>query len=108
MLAGGLYERASGSAARPLAGYRRPTPERTVLHELVARHAHTMLAELRDAAPEGGGLEMLNRIVRAYLEFAELQASTRRPMRIADWIRKLDEYLQLSDAELRGDLSSSE
>jgi hypothetical protein len=54
VLAGGLYERASGAAGRPLAGYRRRTPERTVLHELVAQHAQTMLGELRDADPEGG------------------------------------------------------
>jgi hypothetical protein len=56
MLAGGLYERTSGAAGQPLAGYRRREPERTVLHELVARHAQTMLAEVRAADPEGGGL----------------------------------------------------
>jgi hypothetical protein len=56
VLAGGFYERASGAAGQPLAGYRRRTPERTVLHELVAQHAQTMLAELRDEDPEGGGL----------------------------------------------------
>jgi hypothetical protein len=56
MLAGGLYERTSGAAGQPLAGYRRREPERTVLHELVARYAQTMFKELRDADPEGGGL----------------------------------------------------
>ena len=56
MLAGGLYERTSGAAGQPLAGYRRREPDRTVLHELVARHAQTMLAEVRAADPEGGGL----------------------------------------------------
>lgn len=45
-------------------------------------------------------LETLNRIVTAYLEFAELQASSRRPMYMADWIRKLDEYLRLSDRDV--------
>jgi hypothetical protein len=49
VLAGGFYERTSGAAGQPLAGYRRRTPERTVLPELVARHAQTMLAELREA-----------------------------------------------------------
>jgi len=68
VLAGGLYERASGAAGRPLAGYRRRTPERTVLHELVAQHAQTMLAELRDADPEGGGLpRYVERELAAYL-----------------------------------------
>ena len=56
MLAGGLYERRSGAAGQPLAGYRRCEPERTVLHELVARYGQTMLAEVRAADPEGGGL----------------------------------------------------
>lgn len=42
-------------------------------------------------------LEALNRIVTAYLEFAELQARGRRPMRMTDWITKLDEYLRLAD-----------
>jgi len=42
-------------------------------------------------------LEVLNRIVTAYLEFAELQAMNRRPMYMADWITKLDDFLGLSD-----------
>jgi len=45
-------------------------------------------------------LEALNRIVTAYLEFAELQAMSRRPMHMADWIRKLDDFLRLSGREL--------
>jgi hypothetical protein len=69
VVAGGVYERAVGAAGRPLAGYRRRTPERTVLHELVAQHAQTMLAELRDADPEGGGLpRYVERELAAYLK----------------------------------------
>ena len=68
MLAGGLYERTSGAAGRPLAGYRRREPERTVLHELVSRHAQTMFAELRDADPDGRGLpRYVERELAAYL-----------------------------------------
>ena len=68
MLVGGLYERKSGAVGRPLTGYRRRTPERTVLHELVAGYAQTMLAELRDADPEGGGLpRYVERELAAYL-----------------------------------------
>jgi hypothetical protein len=48
----------------------------------------------------GDELEALNRIVSAYLEFAQLQALGRRPMHMADWIAKLDEYLRLSDREV--------
>lgn len=42
-------------------------------------------------------LDTLNRIVTAYLEFAELQALNRRPMAMADWIVKLDEFLRLGE-----------
>ena len=45
-------------------------------------------------------LEALNRIVTAYLEFAELQAMNRKPMYMADWITKLDDFLKLSDREI--------
>jgi hypothetical protein len=68
VLAGGIYERSSGAAGQPLAGYRRREPERTVLHELVARHAQTMLTELRDADSDGGGLpRYVERELAAYL-----------------------------------------
>jgi len=42
-------------------------------------------------------LEGLNRIVNAYLEFAELQAQGRRAMHMQDWISKLDAFLKLSE-----------
>lgn len=49
---------------------------------------------------DGEELEPLNRIVTAYLEFAELQALNRRPMHMADWIAKLDDFLKLSDRDV--------
>ncbi len=45
-------------------------------------------------------IEALNRIVTAYLEFAELQALNRKPMTMADWIVKLDDFLKLGDREI--------
>jgi len=45
-------------------------------------------------------LEILNRIVTFYLEFAELQALDRKPMYMCDWIEKLDDFLKLSGREL--------
>lgn len=45
-------------------------------------------------------LETLNRIVMAYLEFAELQARGRRAMSMQDWIRKLDDFLKLGDHDV--------
>jgi len=41
-------------------------------------------------------LDLLNRIVTMYLEFAELQALDRKPMTMQKWITKLDDFLQLS------------
>lgn len=45
-------------------------------------------------------LEALNRIVNAYLEFAELQALNRKPMYMRDWIAKLEDFLRLGDREI--------
>ncbi len=45
-------------------------------------------------------IEALNRIVTAYLEFAELQALNRNPMTMAGWIDKLDDFLKLSDRKI--------
>ena len=45
-------------------------------------------------------LQVLNRIVNLYLEFAELQALERKPMTMRDWIAKLDEFLKISGRKL--------
>lgn len=45
-------------------------------------------------------LDILNRIVSMYLDFAELQAINRSPMYMKDWIVKLDEFLKLSGREI--------
>lgn len=45
-------------------------------------------------------VDMLNRIVNLYLDFAELQAKSHVPMYMADWIKKLDDFLTLSGKEL--------
>ncbi len=45
-------------------------------------------------------LDILNRIVTMYLDFAELQALNRKPMRMQDWIIKLDEFLKLNGRDI--------
>jgi hypothetical protein len=45
-------------------------------------------------------LDMLNRIVSIYLDFAELQALSRNPMTMRDWIAKLDDFLRISEREI--------
>jgi hypothetical protein len=49
---------------------------------------------------QGEELDALNRIVTAYLEFAELQARNRKPMHMQDWIAKLDDFLRLSERDI--------
>jgi hypothetical protein len=45
-------------------------------------------------------LSLLNRIVTAYLEFAELQAVRQKAMYMKDWIAKLDAFLRLGDHDI--------
>ena len=45
-------------------------------------------------------LQVLNRIVNLYIEYAELQALERKPMTMRDWIAKLDEFLKISGRRL--------
>ena len=49
---------------------------------------------------DGEELGTLNRIVNAYIEFAELRALQRKAMTMRDWITKLDDFLKLSEHEL--------
>ena len=44
-------------------------------------------------------IDVLNRIVSLYLDFAELQAQSHTPMYMSDWIQKLDDFLKLSGKE---------
>ena len=45
-------------------------------------------------------IKKLNLIVSLYLDFAELQAVEEVPMKMADWIKKLDEFLKASEKKL--------
>jgi hypothetical protein len=45
-------------------------------------------------------IDTLNRIVNLYIEFAELQAKSRKPMYMADWISKLDDFMKISGREI--------
>lgn len=45
-------------------------------------------------------LKDLNLIVDQYLSFAELQARNRKPMYMADWAKKLNDFLTLNDREI--------
>ena len=45
-------------------------------------------------------IDMLNRIVNLYIDYAELRAKDHKPMYMRDWIQKLDDFLRLSDKEI--------
>jgi hypothetical protein len=45
-------------------------------------------------------LNILNRIVVAYLELAELQALNRIPMYMKDWVHRLDEFLKITGKDI--------
>lgn len=51
-------------------------------------------------------LKMLNRIVDAYLSFAEIQAISEKIMTMKGWIKKLDEYLGLMGKGILKDAGS--
>lgn len=45
-------------------------------------------------------LDVLNRFVSMYLDYAELQAMNRKPMYMKDWIVKLDDFIRFNEREL--------
>lgn len=48
-------------------------------------------------------LKDLNRIVTMYLDFAELQAERQNPMKMVDWVSRLDAFLQFNDYSILKD-----
>jgi hypothetical protein len=48
-------------------------------------------------------MEMLNRIVTMYLDFAELQTQKRKILYMKDWIEKLDAFLKFNEKEILHD-----
>ena len=45
-------------------------------------------------------LNVLNRMVTAYIEIAELQAMSRTPMYMKDWIERLDDFLKMTGKKI--------
>lgn len=45
-------------------------------------------------------LNILNRMVTAFLEIAEIQALDRTPMYMADWMKQLDAFLKMTNKEI--------
>jgi hypothetical protein len=81
---------ARADAGKPLMGLQSTRPGGIVRKEDVAI-AKNYLTE--------GELQVLNRIVSLYIEYAELQALERKPMTMREWVAKLDEFLKISGRE---------
>ena len=45
-------------------------------------------------------LNILNRMVTAFLEIAEIQALDRKPMYMSDWVKQLDSFLALTNKDI--------
>ena len=53
-----------------------------------------------------GEIQELNRIVGMYLDYAENQAARQIPMKMADWVKRLDAFLQFNEYEVLGNAGS--
>ena len=51
-------------------------------------------------------LNVLNRMVTAYLELAELQALNRKPMYMKDWINRLDDFVKMTGNDILQNLGT--
>jgi len=45
-------------------------------------------------------LKLLNRMVTAYIEIAEIQAMSQTPMYMSDWIERLDDFLKMTGKDI--------
>lgn len=59
------------------------------------KEAETAKNYLNDAE-----LNILNRMVTAFLEIAEIQALDRNPMYMSDWVKQLDNFLKLTNKDI--------
>lgn len=84
-----IHERAN--AAQPFMGLQTTRPGGVVRKEDVSVAKNYL---------SNDELQVLNRIVNLYIEYAELQALERKPMRMQDWLSKLDEFLKITGRQL--------
>lgn len=84
-----IHERAN--AAQPFMGLQTTRPGGVVRKEDVSIAKNYLSSD---------ELQVLNRIVNLYIEYAELQALERKPMRMQDWLSKLDEFLKVTGRQL--------
>ena len=84
-----IHDRAD--AAQPFMGLQSTRPGGVVRKEDVSVAKNCL---------SGDELQVLNRIVNLYIEYAELQALERKPMLMQNWLTKLDEFLKITGRQL--------
>jgi hypothetical protein len=84
-----IHERAN--AAQPFMGLQTTRPGGVVLKGDVSVAKNYL---------SNDELQVLNRIVNLYIEYAELQALERKPMLMQNWLIKLDEFLKITGRKL--------
>lgn len=88
------------------------TAAEVIFHRISADKPHLGLTHFKGAKPTKEEiktaknylteeeLNILNRVVTAYLELAELQALNRKPMYMKDWIARLDDFIRMTGNEV--------
>jgi len=88
------------------------TAAEVIFHRISADKPHLGLTHFKGAKPTKEEvttaknylteeeLNILNRVVTAYLELAELQALNRKPMYMKDWIERLDDFIRMTGNEV--------
>ena len=88
------------------------TAAETVYKRVDSSKEHIGLTNFRDEIPTKKEVEIaknylaedelniLNRMVTAFLEIAEIQALDRTPMYMADWIKQLDTFLKMTNKDI--------
>ena len=65
-----------------------------------AVHGHTAAEIIFERANGDKELDILNRIVSMYLDYAELQAIEEKPMTMQDWIKELNYFLTMNRKDI--------
>jgi hypothetical protein len=88
------------------------TAAEIIYHRIDAQKPNLGLTHIKGSRPtkqetetaknylDEGELNVLNRMVTAYLELAELQALNRKPMYMKDWIERLDDFLKMTGNDI--------
>lgn len=83
-------------------GHTRPHPARLAFPPGPSRHGKILKSDVSIAKNYliEQEIKELERIVGMYLDYAENQAARQIPMKMADWVRRLDAFLRFNEYEV--------